>query len=113
MIMVIGKTEVLSSGFGTSNSYAYTPKVTILGFHNNALLLDYLGPGSGIGYIVRGYPLEGFARRKTLISGQILNSGDSAYMTLSDPYEQVDVGLVSVQSNNSGAVTVFTTGKRR
>jgi len=53
------------------------------------------------------------SKYRSLTSGTILVSGASAYKTFSDPYEQIDVGLKNVQSNQSGAVTVFVTGKRR
>lgn len=108
-----GKAKILHSGFSTSNSYAYTAKRDTLNFNKTAILIEHLGGGSGIGFIVRGFPVAGFNKSLTLTSGHILGSGDFAYITLSDPYEQIDVGLISVQTDVSGSATVYATGKRR
>jgi len=111
--MASGKTEVLTSGTGTTNSFVYTAKADVLGFGSVAVQLECLRLGSGVQYTIRGYPIAGINKTRSITSGSILTSGAGVYAIFSDPYDQIDVGLKSVQSNRSGVVTVFLTRKRR
>jgi len=111
--MAAGKDEVLVSGFTTSDTYAYTARKNVIGYGRASIFIDYLGPGSGVGYIVRGYPVRGLSKSRILTSGQILSSGNGAFLTVTDAYGEVDVGLINIQTNMSCSVTVMAIGKRR
>ena len=113
--MASGKTQVLGSGLKTSNVYAYTAKYDTLGFGEVAVTLAVVTSQSGVTYTVRGYPvLTDFpAYVKTVKGDTVMTSGASHYLVFSDPYEAIDVGYKSTQSNLSGSVTVLVTGKRR
>ena len=111
--MGTGKTQIIASGQATSNSFVYTGKTNVLGFGKTGVLIECVRLGSGVEYTIRGYPIGDFPKRRSITSGTILVSGASAYKVFSDPYDQIDVGIKSVQSNYTGAVTIYTTGKRR
>jgi len=108
--MGIGKTEVLGSGMTVVSSWTNTPKFNVGGFRNTGVMIECLHPGSGIYYTIRGYPVAGVSKYRSLVSGTITTSGASVYKTFSDPYEQIDVRL---RNPVSSVATVFVTGKRR
>ena len=111
--MGIGKTQVLISGCSMTSSFTWTAKFNTGGFRNTAVMIECLRLGSGVQYVIRGYPVEGINKYRAISSGTILTSGASAYKTFSDPYEVIDVGLRNLVGNQSGVATVFVTGKRR
>lgn len=108
-----GKSYVLQSGLSLTNSFQYTAKYTTRNMAKVGLIVEAIKIGSGVEYTVRGYPIEGFPKTVSITSGTILTSGNSVYMVLEDPFDQVDVGLKAVQSNRSGCATVYVDGKRR
>lgn len=111
--MATGKTELLFSGQALSNAYVYGKKET-LGYGVVSIVVDAYGSTSGVTYVVRGYPsLDAPAYSKIIKSDTAIVSGDVHYLVLSDPYEQIDVGVKSTGTNVSGRVTVVVTGKRR
>lgn len=121
-MMAGGKTEILFSGQATTNSYVYE-RFNALGFGSIAIVVDgnatvqsgQTVSTSGISYTIRGYPALTTAPGyyKTIKGDTVIGSGDCHYNVLTDPYEQIDVGVKSTQSNLSGLVTVTVTGKRR
>jgi len=112
--MGAGQTEVIFSGFALSNSYAYR-KFNTLGQGATAILVDAYGSVSGVTYTIRAYPNLDAAPAyvKTIKSDTTMASGDIHYLVTGNPYNQLDVGVKSAQSNRSGRVSVFVTGKRR
>ncbi len=113
--MAAGKTQVLTSGVGMTNSFVYTAKFNVLGYAKTSVLIDAVHIGSGINYTIRGYLKEGLNVPYSIGSGSITVSGSQTLVTsgLDLAYEQIEVGLKATQSNRSGAATVIVTGKRR
>ena len=108
-----GKTEIVVSGIGLTNSFVYTGKCDTLNFVKTAVIIECVHLGSGAQYTIRGYPRKCFAKTYSITSGTITTSGESVLKVFSDPYEQIDIVLKAVQSNRSGAVTVYVTRSRR
>ena len=113
--MANGKTEVLLSGYATTNSFNYTSKFHVLGFNEASVTFDCLSGGSGIQYTIRGYPSEEISLKVSLGSGTLLLSGASVIVTsgLGIAVAEIDVGVASLSSGYSGCVTVVLAGKRR
>jgi len=112
--MGAGQTEVIFSGFALSNGYAYR-KFNTLGQGATAILLDAYGSTSGVTYTIRAYPNIDTAPSyfKTLKGDTTMISGDVHYLVTGNPFNQLEVGVKSTESNRSGRVSVFVTGKRR
>ena len=108
-----GKSYILASGQSLTNSFVYTGRFTTRNFAKTGVLVEAIQIGSGVQYTMRGFPIEGLTKNISVASGTILTSGDSAYMVLEDPYDQIDVGLKAVQTDRSGVATVYVTGKRK
>lgn len=112
--MAAGKTQVLFSGVGTTNTFQYGSFNT-LGYAKILVGVKCERLGSGIGYTVRGYPVGKVAVAHSIASGSITTSGQLVVITsgLEAGWEKIDVGVVSLQSGRSGAVTVLVAGKPR
>lgn len=110
--MAIGKSYVLSSGQTLTNSFVYTAKYTVRNFASVGITVEVVDPGSGVEYTVRGYPVEGMPVVRSIASGSVISSGNTAYMSLTDPYDQIELGLKALQTNESGIATVYVTGRR-
>jgi hypothetical protein len=110
-----GKTEVLISGYSTTNSLVYTGKFHVLGFNEASVGFDVLKVGSGVQYTIRGYPVEDFPLVTSIGSGTLLVSGATVLVTsgLNIAVADIDVGVASLSSGYSGCVTVVVAGKRR
>ena len=111
--MAGGKTEILGSGLALTSAWTYTPKFDTLGFAKTSIMLEAIRLGSGVQYTVRGYPIAGFSKYHAISSGTILVSGASHLITMSDPYQEMVIGLRNLVGNQSGVVTVYRTSKRR
>ncbi len=111
--MGAGKTQILSSGQATSDALVYTAKYNTLGYGTVTVGVECIRLGSGVAYTIRGYPVEGFPKTYSIVSGQILTSGVTHVKVFTNAYEVIDVGVNSVQSNHSGVINVYVTGKRR
>lgn len=119
--MAGGKSEILFSGYVTGNSYEYRP-FEVRGYAQTAIVVDVVTAQSnqGVTYTVRGYPNRlgpvaspAIGYKRTLKVGTALLSGDCHYLTVSDPYDTIDVGVKNTVSNISGVITVMANGKRR
>ena len=110
-----GKTEILFSGYATTNAYVYTSKFHVLGFNEASVAFDVLKVGSGVQYTIRGYPAEDFPLVVSIGSGQLLTSGVTVLITsgLNVAVANIDVGVSSLVNDYSGCVTVIVAGKRR
>ena len=113
--MAGGKTEILFSGYGTTDSLVYR-QVEVLGY-GETNIIPHCVTGSGISFTIRGYPcsfggtiISGTSI--TLISGTLL-SGTMAEYCVSDAYEILDVGVASNGTNISSRVNVYISRKRR
>jgi len=110
--MASGKTEVLFSGYKTTNSFEYR-KFTTLGFAKTSVVFEVLGLGSGIQYTIRGYPVANMTPC-SLASGEITTSSIVLVTSgLDIAMEEMDVGVKSLQDNYSGIITVYVARKRR
>ena len=113
--MAGGKSQVLVSGIGMTNSFVYTAKFTTRGYAKTSVLIDAVHIGSGISYTIRGYLKEGLDVPYSIGSGAITISGSQTLITsgLDLAYDQIEIGLQATQTARSGAATVIVTGKRR
>jgi hypothetical protein len=117
--MARGHSKYVVSGQGTTDAYAYTPRINVKGGAQNLIGVDCLAIHSAytLTYLVRGYPVleegeGGSTYAHTIKAASTINSGDQHFMILSDPYEQVDVGVKHTTSNQSGVFTVINMTKR-
>jgi len=108
-----GKAYVLSSGQQLTSGFTYTAKYTTRNFGSVAISLELVEGGSGCSYTIRGFPVEGMSASHPITSGTVLLSGVLSYVQISGTYDQIDVGLTELQTNRSGSITVYVTGKRR
>lgn len=110
-----GKTEVLFSGYKTTNSLVYR-NIDVLGYGEVSIVPHCVTGGASL-FNIRGYPtligginISGTAI--TLISGS-LGSGQMGQYSVSDAYESLEVGASSNASNTSGIINVYVSRKRR
>ena len=113
--MASGKTEILFSGYGTTNSLTYR-QVDVLGY-GETNIVPHCVTGGTTSFTIRGYPctfggviISGTAI--TLVSGTV-SSGTMAEYCVSDAYEILDVGVASNVTDTSGRVNVYVSRKRR
>lgn len=110
-----GKTEILISGYATTNTLVYTPKFHVLGFNEASVVFDPLKIGSGVQYTIRGYPSDDISLNISIGSGALTVSGTPILITsgLDVALADIDVGVSSLSSGYSACVTVVVAGKRR
>lgn len=94
----------LFSGYGCTNTVEYSG-ASFTVFEDATVVLEHLGEGSGADYWVRGYALSGVTAY--VLGSGIMNSGDTALVTIATPYEWIEVGVENTQTDFSGLVTVL------
>jgi hypothetical protein len=111
-----GKVEILFSGVGATNSYNLA-KCHVLGYGETLVVFQNLGGGSGCNPLILGYPIyDSVILGSTYIvltSGDLIQSGEIGFYSVSDAYEGLDVGFKNASNNQSCAVTVTVSRKRR
>ncbi len=111
--MPIGKSYVLTSGLTTTNAFAYSAKFNTLRFGESAVFMDCITGGSGVSYTLRAYPIQGLPLNTILTSGTITGSGSTSYVEISGVYNEIDVGVQSLQSSYPCDISIMVTGKPR
>ena len=113
--MAGGKTEVLFSGYATTNSLIYR-NIDVLGYGEVAIVPHCVTGGTSL-FNIRGYPtliggINISGTSITLISGS-LGSGQMGQYSVTDAFEAIEVGIASNASNTTGVVNVYVSRKRR